>query len=135
VLVVRLVLADVAESRPPPGVDGTLVPEVRIDRDARPAPLVPQAAGDGARRVRAETASARGWNQEHVDPAGGTLLPHLQVADRLVVRLDDERLDLRAASPLEHLGAREPLVVPVARDLRIVVPRGQKLRVGVRRRP
>ena len=59
---------------------------------------------------------------------------HLEVADRLARLLDDPRLDVGTREPLLHLGARERLVVPVARDLGIRVPGDEAVDVS-RRRP
>src|SRR5205814_2202623 len=71
---------------------------------------------------------------EHVDAAAASVVrPHLEVADRLAVRLDDERLDVVPRKALRHLLAREDLVVPEARDLGVGVPAYEEVDV-VRRR-
>jgi hypothetical protein len=115
----------------PPGTDRALVPHIRVDRDPTPAACVAQVPRDRARCVGAKAPTARLRHEEHVDAAAVSSRPDLQESDRLLVRLDDERLHLPAAQPLEHLVAREALVVPVARHLGVVVPRSQEIRVAL----
>jgi hypothetical protein len=129
------VLVDVAKAGAPPRADRRLVPQVRVDGDAPPAALVAQVARDRTGGVRAEPAPARGRHEEHVDPARSSIRPRLQVAHGLAVRLDNERVDLRAAQAREHLRACEALVIPVPRDLRIVVPADEQVGVALFRRP
>src|SRR6476646_5673670 len=88
--------------------------------------LVDQVLGHGARRVRAEAASACCRDQEHVE----AFWMDLEVADRLARFLDNPRLHVRAREPLLHLSAGERLVVPVARDLGIRVPGDQAIDVA-----
>ena len=63
-----------------------------------------------------------------------SLPPRLEVADRLAVGLDDVRVDVRPPQPLEQLVARERLVVPVARHVRIRMPRDEEVGVVLARR-
>ena len=82
--------------------------------------------------------SARAGDEEHVAAAAtrhALLPPRLDVAHGLAVRLDDVRADVRPAQAIEHLAARERLVVPVARDLRFGVPRDEQVGVVLGRRP
>ena len=72
---------------------------------------------------------------EAAAPRRIVLPPRLQIADSFTSRLDDPRVDRFAVKTLQHLLARERLVVPVAGDLGIGVPGDEQLGVVVRGRP
>ena len=60
---------------------------------------------------------------------------NLQIADRPTFLFDDPCLDVVACKALFHLGPHEGLVVPVARDVRVRMPRDEAVDVTGARRP
>src|SRR5215471_2524567 len=130
VLAARLVARDLDESGAAPGADGTVVPGVGVDGHARAAALADQMPGHRAGGVRPETSAPRGGREEHVE----AVRMDLEIADRITVLLDDPRLDVDALESLPHLGVRERLAVPVARDVGIGMPGDQPVDVVRARR-
>ena len=59
----------------------------------------------------------------------------LEVADRLAVQLDDQRLDRDAVDVLADLGELDLRIVPPFRDMRLGEPAGQHRQVRFRHRP
>src|SRR5215470_1907682 len=114
-----------------PGTHGAVVPGVGIDGHARPAALADEVSGHRSRGIRAEAATAGGRHEEHVEPFG----VDLEIPDRLSHLLDDPGPDVGTREAFLHLGAREGLAVPVARDLRIGVPGDETVDVAGIRRP
>src|SRR5262249_50945873 len=94
-------------------------------------PLADEMRGHRVAGVRAEAPPARGGDEEHVE----ALRVDLQVADWFAALLGDPGLDVTAREALLHLGTGERLVVPVARDVRIAVPRDEAVDVTRVRRP
>src|SRR5947209_17701806 len=73
VIGVRLAFRDSTETGTRPGAHGSLVPEVRVDGDARPAADVAQVTRDRPRGIGPEAATTRAGHQEHVDSARSAL--------------------------------------------------------------
>ena len=133
-LVVRRPLLDRNEAGPRPATDRALVLEVRIGGHLGPAGGEQRERGKSPRGIRPEPSATSLRHEEHVEPAATRLArlpPGLDEPDRLAGRLDDPRVDGLVAQRLDDLVARERLVVPVARDLGVGVPRDEQLGVGL----
>ena len=131
-LMVWRALLDGTEPGPPPSANGAIVPEVRVDGDARAPGLMYEILSHRSRAVRAKTTTACARNDEHVDPALiGCTEPGLDVADRLTSRFNHVGVHVRAVETPKHLFAREGLAIPELGDIRIGMPPDKQ--VGVRR--
>jgi hypothetical protein len=126
---VGFALLDGAEARPLPGAHSGVVPQIWVDRDPTPAAFVPQMPCNGASGVRAQPTSACVRDQKHVDAARIAFPPHLEIANRPSLLFDDERFDVRSPQVIEHLCARERLLVPVTRDIGICMPPHEQVSV------
>lgn len=112
----------------------------RIDRQTVMAALVDEVRGERPDRIGTEPASLRLGAQEEVDPrapeVGLGLLDGLNVADDVVVCLDDEGQLVRVAAGQVRADAVKIECAPPARDLRLGKDRrerGASSRVTVRR--
>src|SRR5258708_24523787 len=122
-----------------PRANRAQVRERGIDRDRIPAAL-DEMLRECTTGLWPKPVSLLVRDQRHVDAAAlaAVVRPRLEVADRLLVVLDDVRLDARRAPAevlLRHLAAGERDPTPPLDERGVTEPTGKQVEVGLSRRP